>query len=323
MMIQIREYENFSPLHESKKYENLRFVKKTWGGEYILDVNDYQKTGNKPLKGVILVGKDSGKAIALTYLNSDGTESKYLWVPYFAGYINKNIRGGISSIKITPYKNWLSQPENEKKLEEFLDGFEESLEKEKTENEKTVSLQAQKDLDLILDMYNINSGIKKFEKGDKDNEWRAILENGFIVMIKKRSSEDLVGEFRIYPNKSSEVPYIEIKTEKNHEGFNFRRPGEYVIQRRIGMTDLKKDPVSLYLFKNITGLQEYEDEKSLLDYFESILRSEDTSYQMSDDSRSYQRGESQRKEIDLVSKLLEDFLTSKKIEEIYTKNRNK
>ena len=197
MMIQIREYENFSPLHESKKYENLRFVKKTWGGEYILDVNDYQKTGNKPLKGFILVGKDSGKAIALTYLNSDGTESKYLWVPYFAGYINKNIRGGISSIKITPYKNWLSQPENEKKLEEFLDGFEESLEKEKTENEKTVSLQAQKDLDLILDMYNINSGIKKFEKGDKDNEWRAILENGFIVMIKKRSSEDLVGEFRI------------------------------------------------------------------------------------------------------------------------------
>ena len=89
------------------------------------------------------------------------------------------------------------------------------------------------------------------------------------------------------------------------------------------MTDLKKDPVSLYLFKNITGLQEYEDEKSLLDYFESILRSEDTSYQMSDDSRSYRRGESQGKEIDLVSKLLEDFLTSKKIEEIYTKNRNK
>jgi hypothetical protein len=44
---------------------------------------------------------------------------------------------------------------------------------------------------------------------------------------------------------------------------------------------------------------------------------------MSDDSRSYQRGQSQRKEIDLVSKLLEDFLTSKKIEEIYTKNRNK
>jgi hypothetical protein len=322
-MREILNYENFSPLHESKKYENLRFVKKTWGGEYILDVDDYQKTGSKPLKGFILVGKDSGKAVALTYLNPDGTESKYLWVPYFAGYVNRNIKGGISSIKISPYKNWLTQPENEKKLEEFLDGFEESLEKEKSENEKTVSLQAQKDLDLILDMYDIDSSIEKFEKGDKDNEWRAVLENGFVVIIKKRSSEDLVGEFRIYPKATSEVPYIEINTEKNYAGFNFRRPGESVVQRRIGMTELKKDPVSLYLFKNIIGLQKHEDEKSLLDYFESILRSEDTSYQMSDDSRSYQRGESQRKEIDLVSKLLEDFLTSKKIEEIYTKNRNK
>jgi len=306
-MREILNYESFSPLYESKKYENLRSVKKTWGGEYILDVDDYQKTGSKPLKGFILVGKDSGKAVALTYLNSDGTESKYLWVPYFAGYVNRNIKGGISSIKITPYKNWLTQPENEKKLEEFLDGFEDSLEKEKSENEKTVSLQAQKDLDLILDMYDINSSIVNFAKGDKDNEWRAVLENGFVVMIKKRSSEDLVGEFRIYPKSTSEVPYIEINTEKNHAGFNFRRPGESAIQRRIGMTDLKKDPISLYLFKNIIGLQKYEDEKSLLNYFESILRSEDTSYQMSDDSRSYQRGDSQRKEIDLVSKLLEDF----------------
>jgi hypothetical protein len=89
------------------------------------------------------------------------------------------------------------------------------------------------------------------------------------------------------------------------------------------MTELKEDPVASYLFKNITGLQEYQDEKSLLDYFESIIKSEDTSYQMSDDSRSYKRGEAQRKEIDLVSKLLEDFLTSKKIEEIYSKNRKK
>jgi hypothetical protein len=44
---------------------------------------------------------------------------------------------------------------------------------------------------------------------------------------------------------------------------------------------------------------------------------------MSDDSRSYRIGQAQRKEIDLVSKLLEDFLTSKKIEEIYSKNRKK
>ena len=89
------------------------------------------------------------------------------------------------------------------------------------------------------------------------------------------------------------------------------------------MTELKKDPVALYLFKNITGLQEYEDEKSLLSYFESIVKSLDSSYQMSDDIRQYRQGESQREEINLVSKLLEDFLTSKKIEEIYQKNRKK
>jgi hypothetical protein len=322
-MREILEYESFNPLHESKKYEGLRSVKKTWGGEYILDVDDYQKTNSKPLKGSILIGKDSGKAVALTYLNPDGSESKYLWVPYFGAYMNRNTAGGISSIKITPYKNWLSQSENEKKLEDFLDGFQESIEKEKTESEKTVGLQAQKDLDLILDMYGINSPIEKFEKGDRENEWRAILENGFVVIIKKRSSEDLVGEFRIYPKEKEEFPYIEISTEKNEKGFKFKRPGEYMIRRRIDMTDLKKDPVALYLFKNITGLQEYEDEKSLLNYFESLVKSQDTSYQMSDDSRSYKSGQSEREEINLVSKLLEDFLTSKKIEEIYTKNKKR
>lgn len=322
-MREILDYESFSPLNESKKYENLRSVTLTWKGEYILDVDDYQKNGNKPLKGSILVGKDSGKAIALTYLNPDGTEAKYLWIPYFGSYINRNTRGGISSISIVPYKNWISQPENKSKLEEFLDGFEDSLEKEKGEKEKTVSLQAQKDLDLILDMYGIGSPISKFEKGDRDNEWRAQLENGFVIIIKKRSSEDLVGEFRIYPKDKSDIPYIEINTERNTEGFKFRRPGENVIRRKISMTDLKKDPVAYYLFNNIIGLQKYEDEKSLLDYFESIIKSEDTSYQMSDDPRSYRRGEAQREEIDLVSKLLEDFLTSKKIEEIYTKNRKK
>ena len=322
-MRELLKYEDFIPLNESNKYENLDFVKKTWGGEYILRVEDYQKNNSKPLKGFILVGKDSGKAVALTYLNSDGSEAKYLWVPYFGGYMNRNSEGGISTIKITPYKNWLSQPENEKKLEEFLDGFKESLEKEKSEKEKNVSLQAQKDLDLILDMYGINSPIKKFEKADRESEWRAILENGFIVMIKKRSAEDLVGEFRIYPDGKSDVPYVEINTEKNTKGFKFRRPGEYTIERRVGMTELKKDPVALYLFKNITGLQEYEDEKSLLSYFESIVKSLDSSYQMSDDIRQYRQGESQREEINLVSKLLEDFLTSKKIEEIYQKNRKK
>lgn len=320
-MKEILDYSNFSSLYESKKYEELRSVKKTWGGEYIIDVNDYQKEGNKPLKGFILIGKDSGKAIALTYLNSDGSEAKYLWVPYFGAFINRNIRGGISSIKITPYKNWLSQPENESKLEEFLNGFAESLEKEKTENQNRISLQAQKDLDLILDMYGIDSQIEKFGKGEFENEWRAELDNGFIVIIKKRSPEDLVGEFRIYPKEKSEIPFIEINTEKNREGFNFRREGEPLIYRNISMTDLKTDPVALYLFKNITGIQEYEDEKSLLDYFISLLKSQDKDYLMSDDHRYYKIGESQKKEINLVSDLLGDFLTSNKIEEIYNKNK--
>jgi hypothetical protein len=322
-MREILKYENFNPLHESKKYEGLSSIKKNWSGEYIIDVDDYQKNNTKPLKGFILIGKDSGKAIALTYLNPDGSEAKYLWVPYFGCYVNRSVKGWITSIKVTPYKNWLSQPENERKLEDFLDGFQDSIQGEKVEKEKNTSLQAQKDLDLILDMYGINSNIEKFEKGISENQWKAHLENGFTVLIKKRSSEDLVGEFTIYPNSKSEVPYIEIKTETNREGFTFRRPGEDPITRRIGMAELSQDPVGIYLFKKIAGLLEYDDEKSLLNYFESIVKSEDTSYQMSDDSRSYRRGESEKKEINLVSKLLEDFLTSKKIEEIYEKNKKR
>jgi hypothetical protein len=321
-MKEILEYEKFNSLNESKKYENL-FVKKTYGGEYIIDVDDYHKKGTKPLKGFILVGKDSGKAIALTYLNPDGSEAKYLWIPYFGAYVNRNIKGGISSIKVTPYKNWLTQEGNKDKLEEFLDGFIDSVEKEKSEKEKSVSLKAQNDLDLILDMYGINSPISKFEKTDSDNQWKATLENKFRILIKKRSSDDLVGEFIIYPNEKSEIPYIEINTEKNKEGFTFRRLRESTIERKIDMTSLSKDPVALYLFKNILGVNSHSEEKKLVEYFESIVKSEDTSYHMSDDEKSYKRGESKRKEIDLVSDLLEDFLTSKKIEEIYTNNRKK
>jgi len=320
-MREILRYEKFTSVNESKKYSSLDSVNKTWGGEYILDVSDYQKNGNKPLKGFLLVGKDSGKAVALTYLKSDGSEAKYFWIPNFGAYINKNIRGGISSIKITPRKNWINQPGNEEKLEEFLDGFEDSIEKEKTEKEKNVSLEAQKDLDLILDMYGINSSIEKFEKEDSPNEWKATLENGFIVIIKKRSSEDLVGEFRIYPNFSSETPSIEINTESINQRFTFKRPKMDPVRRNISMTQLKKDPVAYYLFKNIIGDLKNEDEKSLLEYFESIVKKEDPNSHMSDDSKTYKRGIDDRKEIDLVYKLLDDSLTTKKIEEIYNKNK--
>jgi hypothetical protein len=320
-MRELLKYEKFTSINESKKYSSLDSVNKTWSGEYILDVSDYQKNGNKPLKGFLLVGKDSGKAVALTYLKSDGSEAKYFWIPNFGAYINKNIKGGISSIKITPRKNWINQPGNEEKLEEFLDGFEDSIEKEKTEKEKNVSLQAQKDLDLILDMYEINSPIEKFEKTDSPNEWKAILENGFNILIKKRSSEDLVGEFRIYVDSSSEVPSIEINAESNNQRFTFRRSKMDPVRRNISITSLKKDPVAHYLFKNIIGDLKHENEKSLLEYFESIVKGEDPNYHMSDDDKSYKRGLENRKEIDLVYKLLEDFLTTKKIEEIYNKNK--
>ena len=320
-MKQILGYKNFISLNESQKYESLRNVEKEWNGGYILHVNDYLANGTSPSKGDILVAKNTGKAIALTYLKPDGSEGKYLWVPNFGVYYDRNTKGGISKIKITPYKNWLSQPGTEEKISEFLDSFKDSVESEKGEKEKTISLQAQRDLDLILDMYGINSPIGSFSKSEGENEWEASLENGFLVSIKKRSPEDMVGEFSIYPEKNSDVPVITISNERNNKGFSFRRKGEGWITRKIDMTDLKKDPIANYLFKKISGIIEYEDEKSLLSHYESLLKSYDSSYQRSDDPRSYRSGSRQSEEINLVSKLLEDFLTQKKIEEIYNKNR--
>lgn len=320
-MKQLIGYRKFVSINESKNYGSLRNVEKEWNGGYVLYVDDYLTNGTKPSKGDILIAKNTGKAIALTYLKSDGSEGKYLWVPNFGVYYDKNSKGGISKVKISPYKNWLSQSGTEEKIIDFLDSFEESLEFERGEKERIISLQAQNDLDLILDLYGINSPIKSFSKGDSENEWEANLENGFLVSIKKRSSEDMVGEFTIYPEKNSDVPVITISNSSNDKGFRFRRKGDSWIIRNVEMTDLKKDPVANYLFKNIAGLQEYEDEKSLLSYYESLLKSYDPSYQRSDDFRSYRGGSRQSEEINLVSSLLEDFLTRKKIEEIYNKNR--
>lgn len=320
-MREILNYDRFLSLNESKDYKDLSGVDKSWNGEYILRVNDYQKNGTSAVKGDILVAKDSGKAIALTYLKSDGSEGKYLWVPNFGVFYTRNIKGGISSVKISPYKNWLSQPGTEEKITEFLDGFQEEIQKEKSEKEKTLSLQAQNDLDLILDMYGINSPISEFKKGNSETEWEAILENGFTIVISKRSPEDLVAEFRIYPDRSSESAFVTISNQRNNTGFSFKMPGKAYINRNIHMTKLNEDPVANYLFKKICGILEYEDEKSLLSYFESLLKSYDPDYSRSDDYRSYRRGSGVSEEINLVSDLLSDFLTDKKIEEIRLKNK--
>jgi hypothetical protein len=127
----------------------------------------------------------------------------------------------------------------------------------------------------------------------------------------------MVGEFYIYP-AGSDRPGFEYSYSKgqNKPNLSFRIDGK--MYNRVGnLTEIEGDDFLNYLLKKSFGVENKEDKERLLSYFERICKNLDPNYQYSDDPRSYKAGQEAYNHAKEVSKILENFMDKKSVDDLF------
>lgn len=269
----------------------------------------------------LFIVKKTEKAYGLAYQKIDGAISKYLWVPSYACKVI-NVGGTDKKMEIPAYTKWFKDQETRSALDNFLNDFMESVDQRKNDKLDSIKEAAKDDIDIVLDQLDLNDAVASIEK-KSDYLFSALTENGLEIEMKKRSSEDLIGEITVYRKKDDKKPAFTcyLNGESGRINFHFRIADSSYSANGF-FSELSQDPYFKYLLNKSLELQNVSDEEGLVNYFESILSNHDWDYQMSDDSKYYKRGESENKHIKDVISLLNGFLPKNKISEIYSKFSN-
>ena len=308
--------ESISP-EKLKSLGSVGKISERWDGGYNIDVFDAADSGKK-MDRYINISRKTPKAIGLSYLKANGTESNYLWIPLFCTKkISIDSLGRFYRLEIPSYTNWFKDEKNKKTLDDFLNSFIESVEEIKISKRDKLRERAKEDFDLILDYLDLNDSVAELKSEDKEHFFSGQTENGLHVEVTKRTPEDLLGSFKIY--RSSKDHRYSLEYSLENKGGNpvfFFRVGDKKYTVYGPLTDIKSNKFGMYLLKKSLGNETKEDEQSLIEYFETILSQHDWNYQYAE-GPAYKRGASQSDHINEVWRLLSDFLPEEKIKEIY------
>jgi hypothetical protein len=301
-------------------------ISERWDGGYDIRVCDSLLNGDRMDESYVNIAKKTEKAVALAYVKSDGKHSEYLWIPSSACFKKKYVSssGAYYPVEIPSYTYWFKDEANRRKLENFLNDFMDSQELKKRKVIDDILEQSKDDLDLILDQVGLNDAIASLERGNSDYQFEGITENGLNVIINKRSKEDLVGDFEIYPSKKDTRPAIRFSYTKgsNQPSFIFNIDGKnYQTSARI--TEVENSPYLRYLILRSLNKETQSDKDGLLNYYTELLKSHDWNYQYSDDSRTYKAGQKDIDHINEVGDLLKEFMPEKEVSDIYLNFSNK
>jgi len=305
---------------------NSSSIKERWDGGYDVRICDSVANGDRMDDSYINIAKKTEKAVALAYIKPDGKVSEFLWIPGVACFKKKYVAssGVYYSVEIPSYTYWFKDEANRRKLENFLNDFMDAQEVKKRKGIDDILEQAKDDIDLILDQVGLNDAVASLEKGKSDYEFEGVTENGLNVVINKRSKEDLVGDFEIYKTKSETRPAIRFSYTKGSSSpsFTFNINGKnYQTSGRI--TEVENNPYLRYLMLRALNKEEQSDKDGLLNYYTDLLKSQDWTYQYSDDSRAYKSGQKSMDHIREVGDLLKEFMTDKEVDDIYSEFSNR
>jgi len=216
----------------------------------------------------IFISKQNDKSIGLSFLDKNGREAEIFWIPKEATESTEN------SIRIKSINRWASNPDNKSKLEDFFEDFADSVENYKLTGSSRNEQNAKDDVEMIIDLFEIPSRISSFKKSG-ENQWDAELENGKIVEITKRNSDDLVSTFKVYPDINSSTPSLIIQnTSTPKTTFNSEEIGKIEIDDVF--LGLKKcNPYIKFLFKKSLGIVTHSDDAELYAYFRDNSKKSD------------------------------------------------
>ena len=296
-------FHNFrkSRLNESESYSAPGIIE-TWNGGYKISTLDLtaDEVDEVPRDRVIIPKKNE-TSIALSYIDSDGEESDYFWIPKDACSFNTDDEFGIKEIVLDPYKKWVTNPTNRERLDDFIEEFSDSFESSKLTGQEKVKTGAQDDVEIILDLLGIPGSIESFDSCG-DYIWDANLHNGMLVEITKRSSDDLLSKFKIFLNSNDREPCMYVDNSSSNKKTIFNIPNLIKTEIPSGiLSNTNIDPYISYLIKRATNNHDVSDQESLVNYFKSLVDS----------------GSGEKDLIRRISSLLEEFMDKKDIEDLH------
>lgn len=293
--------------------EDRKKIEERWDGGYVIQIIE-SPTGTIENPEFIHIIKKTQKAVALAYEGIDNKVSDYFWIPNYCCKIQK--KGSNLILEIPSYTNWFKDDENHNALNDFLNDFIEMLEQRDADKIDKLSEYVKDELDLILDQIGLEENIVSIKNKDRVI-FQAVTDGGKFIETRKYDKKSRLGDIDIY--LSEESPKYSFSLNILSEGkanFSFDIGGKSY-QRALYFSDIDDDKYFQYLIKKAMGIETSKEQEGLVEFFESILKNHDWSYQMSDDSSSYKRGQYQSDMISDVRRLLSDFLSETKIDSIY------
>ncbi len=270
MILGFSDYQR-SKLNESGSY-SIPGIKDSWGEGYVISVLDVTDGQEQP-RDRIIIPKKNEKSIALCYVNNDGDQSEYVWVPVDGCSTKKSSEDKITEVHLDPYKKWITASQNKSKIEDFIEDFANHIETSKTSGQERIKQNAQDDVELLMDLIGIPGSIESFESCG-DYIWDAKLDNGMLIEITKRSKEDLLSKFKIYLNPSDHHPCVYINNDSLNKKTSFKIPDMNVITVPKGFTEIKNpDPYIKYLTKRSMDIHNTSDQESLFKHFQNMISS--------------------------------------------------
>jgi hypothetical protein len=133
------------------------------------------------------------------------------------------------------------------------------------------------DIYHIMDIIGIPCEISDVKKMTGDNEYEVLLDNGISIDVNKKSSKQLLGNFKMYRNNRETSPSVEIKSKDGKHNFYFYNEDLPNLEDESDLSQVKKNHRLYFLLKKSLGVDDSEDRQNFYDHFEkrsSVFKNE-------------------------------------------------
>ena len=317
--MKILNFENFI-LNEvaSSIYDEIPGVKTLSNDGYEIEAEKFDSENSDPPFGKILLTKDSPKNVRLSFHNYKGKKMKDLWIPKD----HCEIKGGKDDsykISISGDGSWFESEDNRNKVEDFIEDLYNSKMRDKLYSGDLVDT-IKNDVYHIMDIMGIQCEVVDVKKLDGDNEYEVILDNDISIDVNKKSSKELLGNFKMYKNNKETSPSVEIKSKNGKHNFYFYNDDLPNLEDESDLVDVKKNHRLYYLLKKSLGVDDNEDRDNFYNHFETKSKNfkDENGENLSPDMKKIRVDDA--KKLKDLKDIANTFASDEKIRKIFPKN---
>ena len=253
----------------SQIYDEISGVNSISGNGYELEAEKFDNENDTAPFGKILLTKNLTNNIRLSFNNYKGKRIKDLWIPKDHCDV-RDIDDDIAKITIPGNSSWLEIDDNRSKIEDFIEDLYNNKMREKLYSDDLTDT-IRDDVYHIMDIIGIPCEVTDVKKLDGGNEYEVILDNGISIDVNKKSSKQLIGNFKMYKNNRESSPSVEIRSKDGKHNFYFYNEDLPNLDDESDLSDVKKNHRLYYLLKKSLGVDDDDDRENFYKHFEEKL----------------------------------------------------